>query len=653
MAQVRPSPEKLLTLAQEEERHSKKGKLKIYLGAAPGVGKTYTMLQDAFAQLRQGLDVVIGVVESHGRKEIEALVTEFEILPPQVISYRGKELFDFDLDAALKRNPALILIDEMAHTNVPGLRHGKRWQDIKEILDRGIDIYTTLNVQHIESLNDVVAQIIGTRIKETIPDSALEFADTIELIDLPPEDLLKRLREGKVYFPEQAELAEENFFKTGNLIALRELALRVTAECVEAQVLLYRQGQGIERIWPIKERILVCIGAEQETKQIIRAAKRMATNLQTEWFAVHVDAPRLHLSDAQRTLVLQNLRLAETLGATTKTITGLDVVKEIMDFSHEQNVTTILIGKRIQPRWKNWFRKNLADEMVRQSKEINVYIITFEPTSIKPSKNLSIKKSIAWRTYAITLGVVTLATIVDFTLFPFLGESNLVLVYLLGIIGIALYGEFGPSILASILSVLAFDFFFIPPRFSFAVSDVQYFFTLLVMLAVAWIISHLTIISRRQTEVARLAERRISALHTLSRKLANTRGTTKLLETSMHYLSELYNCQILALLPKNNHLEICAHYKAEPSLNDKELSIAQWSYDFKQTTGFGTDTLSFSEAIFVPLIASQSAIGVLRILPLDKQIITSDQFYLLEACANQIGLALEADRLQGKKNKDG
>lgn len=653
MKKQRPNPEKLLERAQEEERQERRGKLKIYLGAAPGVGKTHTMLEDAIEKHEKGLDVVVGLVEAHGRKEIEFLTKQLEVLPRQIIDYHGKQLSEFDLNAALKRSPGLILIDEMAHNNAPGLRHKKRWQDIKEVLDRGIDIYTTLNVQHIESLNDVVSQIIQTQIKETVPDSLLELADTIELVDLPPEDLLKRLQEGKIYFPEQAEIAKESFFRKGNLIALRELALRVTAERVGAQVLLYRHGQGIERIWPTKEKILVCIGPGAEAVKLIRTARRVASNFQAEWIAVHVETPRIRLSDDQRNNIIQNLRLAEQLGAHTQILTGFDVVKEIMNFSREQNVTTIVIGKRIHPRWRNIFSRSLTDELVRYSHEIDVYIITEDIDSFAPQKIISATKCvIPWRIYGISTGIVVLATIIDFLIFPFLSSSNLVMVYLLGITFVALFGRIGPSILASILSVLTYDFFFVPPRFSFSVSDVEYFFTLVAMLFVTLIISNLTILTRRQVQISHFAERHTAALHTLSRQLASTRGVDKLLTVAAAYIAETFESEVIVLLPKNSHLTIQARCKTEEILNDKEQSVAQWVYDLGQIAGLGTDTLPFSDALYVPLLASQGTIGVLRLHPIQaKHLFTPEQMRLLGACAQQIALALEVDRLQEQAKK--
>lgn len=647
MAKKRLSPEQLLQRVQEEERQTQRGKLKIYLGAAPGVGKTYAMLRDAIAQRAQGLDVVIGVVESHGRQEIDSLLKDLEILPRQVVSYRDRQLTEFDLDGALKRSPGLILIDEMAHTNAPGLRHNKRWQDIKEILDRGIDVYTTLNVQHIESFNDVISQIIALPIKETVPDSMVELADTVALVDLPPEDLLKRLQEGKVYFPEQAELAKENFFRKGNLIALREIALRVTAELVNVQVLLYRYGQGIKNVWPTREKILVCIGAGTEAVKLIRATRRMAMGLQVDWIALHVDAPTLNLSEEERNRVMQNLRFAEQLGAETRIVPGLDIVKEILDFAREQNITRIIIGKKIRSRWHDLLFKNLTDEMVRNSNEIDVYIITGSAIKAKELKSVAPKKATPWNIYGVSLGIVGLATIINFLLFPYLHASNLIMVYLLGVMVVALFGRTGPSILASILSVFAYGLFFIPPEFGSAISQFQYIFTLLVMLLVTQVISHLTILAQRQATLARLAERRTAALHALSRQLASSRGVDKLLETAVRYIGEIFDSAVFALLPEDNRLVVRTKYGSDEMLNEKEHSVAQWVYDLRQVAGLGTDTLSSSDSLYVPLLTPEGSIGVLRVRPeKSKQLFSPEQMNLLQACVNQVALALEADLLE-------
>ena len=649
MVGQRPTPEQTLQRAEDEARKESRGKLKIYLGAAPGVGKTYAMLYDALEKRADDLDVV-GIAESHGRPDIDAVLNKFEILPRQTRHYRGKTWLEFDLDAALQRNPGLILIDEMAHSNAPGLRHAKRWQDIKECLDRGIDVYTTLNVQHIESLKDDVAQIIQVPIRETVPDSMIEMANTIEVVDLPPEDLLKRLHDGKVYIPQQAELAIEHFFRKGNLIALRELALRTTAERVGTDVLLYRQTEGIKQIWPIQDKILVCVGPEPESLKLIRAAKRMVTSLQADWVAVYVDTPRMETSSSKRNSAIQNLHLAEQLGAVTHVLTGFDIVKEIMAFAREQNVTQIMIRKHIVNRWRGWFRRNLADEIVRHSGEIDVYIMTGEASQNPVKKNYSPPLT-SWKTYGITMGIVILATLFNLILHPFLAGSNLVMVYLLSLVFIARFGRIGLSIVSSILSVLAYDFFFVPPFYSFAVSDIEYVFTLIVMIVVAQVISYLTILTRRQAESARIVQYQTTALYTLSRQLMNTRGVDKLVALGTNYIEEVFNCDVMALLPKKNNLEVQCGFQSKQRLDAKERSIAQWVYEMGQTAGLGTDTLSFSRALYVPLLAAQGPIGVLRIQPRTQQLFTPEQKDLLESCVNQIALALEVDRLQEKTRK--
>ncbi|MFI4956003.1 MAG: DUF4118 domain-containing protein [Gammaproteobacteria bacterium] len=652
MTERRLNPDRLLKSAQEEARKENRGKLKIYLGAAPGVGKTYTMLHDAQEELNKGLDVTIGIIESHGRQDIDAMLKHFEMLPKQIVNYHGKKLNEFDLNAALNRHPALMLIDEMAHTNAPGLRHKKRWQDIKELLDRGIDVYTTLNVQHIESISDDVARIINAPIHETIPDTMIEMADTIELIDIPPEELLKRLHEGKVYFPDQAALASEFFFRKGNLIALRELALRVTAEHVGAQVLLYRQGQGIEHIWPSRDKILVCVGARPESRTLIRAARRIATALQATWVVVYVDIPNIKGAEEKRHLAIQNLQLAEKLGAETRILTGFDIVKEVMNFAREQNITQIMIWKHIRTRWRNLFFRSLVDEIVRYSGEINIYIMTGKLSEDSIQKLATTKNTFSWKNYAVSLGIVSMATFIDFILYSHLGNSNLIMVYVLGVTIVALFGQMGPSIMASILSVLAYDFFFVPPLYSFSVSDIQYVFTLLVMLIVTQIISQLTLLTRRQAESARLAEYKTAALYTLSRQLASTRGTDNLLTIGTTYISNVFDSNVLILLPQNHHLTVRSMSQPNVTLDDKEMGIAQWVHELGQEAGLGTDSLSFSKALYLPLLGTQSTLGVLRVEPSNPEALEApDQKHLLETCAHQIALALEVDHLQEQSKK--
>ncbi|KTD09097.1 osmosensitive K+ channel His-kinase sensor [Legionella gratiana] len=650
MNDSRPNPNALLQRVLEEEQQQQRGKLKIYLGAAPGVGKTHSMLHEALEEQTKGLDIVVGIVESHGRIEIEEILKNFVVLPKLTIDYHGKKLQEFDLDAALKRNPGLILMDEMAHTNVTGVRHKKRWQDIKELLDRGIDVSTTLNVQHIESLNNDVSQIIHAPVQETVPDFMIERANTIELVDLAPEDLLKRLAEGKVYVPKQAQLAAEFYFRKGNLMALRELALRTLAKRVNTQVLLYRQGQGIKSIWHIMEKILVCVGPGPESHKLIRSAKRIAASFQADWMAVYVDSPRTQLSRTQRNQAIKNLFFAEQLGAETHILMGYDLVREILNFAREQNVTLIMISKRIQTRWKNFFFRSLADEILRYSGDIDVYTIT-EMVKKSPKKALP-KPLTSWFPYFLSISIVSVTTLFNFLLYSLVPDANLIMVYLIGMIAIASLGRTGPTISGVFLSLLAYDFFFVPPYYSFLTSDADYIFNLVMMFVIAFIICRLILVTRRQSEIARLAEYQTSTLYTLSRRLSRTRGIVRLLRTGINYISEIFHCEIIALLPKDTRLVIRARSKSHQELDDKEYSIAQWVFELGQKAGLGTDTLSFSNAIFIPLIGARGTMGVLRIQPFKSDDwATPEKIQLLESCANQIALAIEVDSLQEELHK--
>lgn len=651
MTEKRQSPDALLQRVQEKERKDKRGKLKIYLGAAPGVGKTYTMLHDALEKRHHDLDVVIGIVESHGRKDIEEELAKFEVIPRKCVNYRDKMCMELDLASILQRQPGLVLIDEMAHTNPPGMVHAKRWQDINEVLDRGIDVYTTLNVQHIESLKDDVSQIIHAPIKETVPDSIIELADTIELVDLPPEELLKRLQEGKVYFPEQAALAKEHFFRMGNLIALRELALRTTAERVGADVLLYRQGEGIKQIWPVKDKILVCVGTKPESLKLIRAAKRIATSLHSDWVAVFVDTPVLQSSPSRRNTAIQNLHLAETLGAETHVLTGFDVVQEIVSFAHEQNVTQIMIRKQIASRWLNWVRRSLADEMVRQSGEIDVYIMTSHSSSAKVVDKSKTPVRASLKAYLCASGVVLLATLFNVLLSEHLGPANVILVYMLTVMVVAFQCMRGPAIFASLLSIVAYDFYFVPPYRSVVLGHLDYVIPLLVMLVMTQTISYLTIMMRRQEELARQNQHETRALYTLSRQLNATRGVDALLTLGSRYIGNVFNCDVMALLPKKNRLEIRLNARGKMHIDEKEMGIAQWVFEMGQVAGLGTDTLSFSKALYMPLSASRGCVGVLRIQPKTDQLLIHEQMGLLESCVNQLALALEVERLQEMERK--
>jgi len=644
----RLDPDVLLKKANAEERKKKQGRLKIYLGAAPGVGKTYTMLQDAKLKREQGLDVVIGVVESHGRTAIEKLIEGLEQIPQQKISYKGRNLEEFDIDFALKRNPGLILIDEMAHSNVKGLRHSKRWQDIKELLDRGVDVYTTLNVQHIESLNDDVAGIIHAPINETVPDSMLEMAETIELVDLPPEELLTRLHEGKVYFPSQAVLAKDNFFRKGNLIALRELALRVTAARVGAQVLLYRQGEGIKHIWSSSEKILVCVGPGPESLKLIRAARRLANTLQAKWSAIYVDSSRTRITEAEKNSAIKNLQVAESLGAQTQVLSGFDIVKEVMSFAREQNISLIMVWKNIRSRWFDFWKTRLADEIVRSSYEINVYIMTGKFGEVKSRPRYEMARQTKMRKiYFTSIISVIAATFFNYFVENYVTHKNLILVYLIAVTIVSLYGRFAPAILTMVLSILAYVWFFFPGILFFKISSVEYIGSIIVLMMLASLICYLAVITRKQALAARFAEKQSRDLHSLSRKLASTRGTEELLNVGIQQIAEIFDTDIMALLSGESGLEVRSIIGETTILDDKEIGVAQWVYELGQNAGIGTDTLPMSEALYLPLTASEGTIGVLRVRARNSdEILSPEKMDFLETCSNQLALALEVDLLQ-------
>ena len=621
MTDKRPDPELLLARIKADEKKETKGKLKIFFGAAPGVGKTHTMLEDAISRKKEGFDIVAGIVETHDRKEIEAMLSQLEEVPRRKINYHGRVLQEFDIDKVLERRPSIILIDELAHTNLPNSRHAKRWQDVKEILDRGIDVFTTLNVQHLESLNDIVLQITGITVRETVPDAILEEADVVELVDLPPDDLLKRLHEGQVYAPEQAELAKQNFFNKGNLIALRELALRITAERVSAQVLSYREHEAIQKTWPTTERVLVCIGANAESAKLIRAARRMAARMQAEWTAVYTTTTRQSkLSDVERHHLENNFRLAERLGGDTYTLTAKDIASELIAYARDRNVTKIVISKKTQSRFKTFFLGSLIDELLRRSGDIDIYAIQggYEK-SHRFLPIITLQHTSTWQEYLLSVFVIFLVSVIGFIGLGRYEIGNLAMVYLLGVVLVSARGRRGPAILSAVLSVLSFDFFFVTPKYSFALHDIHYLVTCLVMLIVGLIISHLTIKSERQAALARIKERRVSAMYALSRKLANSRGLDKILQTAVSHIADVFDAEVAALLPDSkNKFVVQANSGEAFSIDEKEESVAKWVYAMGQVAGLGTQTLPFVPAVYVPLLGKKSIVGVLRVVPADK-----------------------------------
>jgi two-component system, OmpR family, sensor histidine kinase KdpD len=647
VAEQRPDPEALLARVKAEEARARRGKLKVFFGAAAGVGKTYAMLEAAREQRDDGIDVVVGYLEAHGRAETEALLEKLEILPRRSVEYRGTTLQEFDLDAALARRPALILVDELAHTNAPGCRHAKRWQDVVELLDAGLDVYTTVNVQHVESLNDVVAKITGVVMRETVPDSVFERADEVELIDLPPDDLLQRFREGKVYVPEQAQEAVAHFFRKGNLIALRELALRRTAERVDAQMRVYRREHAIDRVWPTAERVLVCVGATPYSTRLVRAAKRMADQLGAEWIAATVETPaHRRLPPEARDAVVQTLRLAEQLGAQTITLTGATMSEALLAYARDGNVTKIVVGKPTRTRWQRFVFGSIVDALVQGSGDIDIYVISGgreDGTPVAPMRRRVLPTD--WPAYGQAAGVVALATGVSWLLAPVSELSNIVMVYLLGIVIVAMRTGRGPSLLAAVLSVAAFDFFFVPPYFTLAVTDARYLFTFLVMLIVGLVISSLTVRTRAQAEAAEHREQRTAALYAMSRELAGTRGLDDLVAIAVRHIAEVFRTQVVVLVPGSG-ATLTPAGGGQFDLDANELAVGRWVYEHRQPAGLGTNTLPGSSALYVPLIGSTGAVGVLGVRPSDPHAMdVPERLHQLETFAAQTALALERARL--------
>ena len=648
MADKRPNPDELLARVQASEHRAHRGKLKIFFGYAAGVGKTYAMLEAARRDRDEGNEVVVGYVEPHGRPETEALLQGLEVLPSRQVPYRGVNLREFDLDAALARRPKLILVDELAHTNVEGSRHAKRWQDIEELLEAGIDVWSTLNVQHLESLNDVIAQITGVVVRETIPDSVLEKVDDIELIDITPEELVERLQAGKVYISSKAERALQSFFQRANLVALRELSLRQTANRLRRDVDAARQDQAASGPWATNERLLVCIGPSPTTAKLIRTAKRMAAAFGAEWLAVVVEThPGSQTLMGTRQKVAQHLRLAEQLGAETHTLVGENVAQTILDYARSRNVTKIVVGKTAQPWWKRSFLGTVVDQLLDKSGDIDIYVIRGESETAAVPASQPARSPIMWACYLKTAIVVTLCGLIGWVSHALdLEKANIVMVFLLGVaLSAARYGQ-GPAIAASIVSVLAFDFFFVPPFFTFTVNDAQYILTFGVMLAIGLLISTLTARLKAQLHASQEQERRTAALYRITKQLSEITGMEFLIRAAGQQLGQIFAGEITIFLREANGA-IVLRFGEETTIARQSINpiVAQWVAEHDQIAGAGTDTLPNATAFFVPLIGSQRTVGALGIKPEDSQrFLDPDQRRLLETCASLIALSIERDQ---------
>ncbi len=646
MSEQRPDPEALLARVKDEEARARRGKLKVFFGAAAGVGKTYAMLEAAREQRADGVDAVVGYIETHGRAETEALLAGLEALPRRATEYRGARLEELDLDGAIARRPAIVLVDELAHTNAPGSRHAKRWQDVVELLDAGIDVYTTVNVQHIESLNDVVAKVTGVVMRETVPDSVFEQADEVELIDLPPDDLLERFRDGKVYVPGLAQEGMDHFFRKGNLIALRELALRRTAERVDAQMRVYRRDHAIATVWPTSERILVCVGPTPWSTSLVRAAKRMADQMDAEWIAAYVETPAsLRLSPEAKDSAIQTLRLAESLGGQTITLSGPRMSDAILAYARDRNVTRIVVGKPTRRLWQRLLMGSIVDALVQGSGDIDVQVISGTREAPAPTARARPGLPTDWLAYGWAGTVVAAATSVAWLLFPFSELSNIVMVYLLAIMVVAMRAGRGPSLAASVLSVALFDLFFVPPYMTFAVSDFRYVFTFMVMLAVGFVISGLTVRTRSQAEAAEHREQQTAALYAMSRELSSTRGVDALLQIAIRHIAEVFRSRLVILLPAQTGT-LAPWPGGHFELDANDLGVGRWVFEHRQPAGLGTSTLPGASALFLPLIGSTGPVGVLGVRPADRREMDEpERLHQLETFAGQTALALERARL--------
>jgi len=659
MTVERPNPDQLLARVERDQARARRGRLKIFFGAAAGVGKTYAMLEAARERRAEGIDVVVGIAETHGRHETAALLQSLELLPAKTIEYRGTILREFDLDAALRRKPALILVDELAHTNAPGSRHPKRWMDVEELLDAGINVYTTLNVQHLESLKDDVGQIAGIRVWKTVPDTVFERADEVELVDLSPDELLVRLKEGKVYVPEQARHAIENFFRKGNLIALRELALDQTARRVDAQMLDYREDHAIREVWQVGERVLVCIGPTPAAERLVRTGKRFAASLRADWMVVYVETPRLQRLPAEkRDTVLRMLRLAEQLGAETVTLSAADMSQAIIDFANERNVSKIVMGKPTRRGWKRWILGSVVDTVINKAHNINVYLLGSSPRGDE-NRELSpfrreplpgLRKKPAqlpdYRGYAWGLAVTALCTLIAKGMFGRFDLANLVMIYLLGVMFIAIRFGYGPSVLVSVLGVIAFDYFFVTPDYRLSVSDTQYLFTSAGMLTVAIVTSHLMANVRYQARVVTHRERRATALYALNKELSGSRSEDEVVRIAVRHIHAEFGGRNVILFPdENGRIVYPAAKPLDESLRGSDSGVAQWVYDHNEMAGQGTNTLPGTPAVYFPLAAADQVIGVMAMLPVNlRRIFLPEQQKLLHTMLDHVAQAIERIR---------
>ena len=640
----RPDPDLLLAQIQKETIRQSRGKLKIFLGYAAGVGKTYGMLKAAHERLNEGIDVRIGYVETHGRRETEELVEGLPLIARREVEYKNTHLSDFDLDEVVRHHPQLVLVDELAHSNPPGFRHAKRYQDVEELLDAGIDVYTTVNIQHIESLRDVVSKITSIIVRETVPDRVIDEADEIDLMDLPPPDLLQRLAEGKVYVPDMAAQAVRNFFNEGNLFALRELSLRKTADRVDNQMMEYMQTRSIPGPWPATEHLLVSIGPSPLSEKLIRTAKRQADRMNADWRAVYVETPaQHHLSQEAKDQVLKTIRLAESMGGKTERLFGLNIPDTLIEYAQKHNITRIIIGKTLRPRWKEIVFGSIVDQMIHKSGDIDVYVIS---SGEKGEKQVSSSDTLFFPRILPQGYLESILLIVILTLFGeltkgFLSQTNLMMLYLMAVVIAAFRRGLYLAIFTALLGLIAFDFFFVLPYYTFRVSDTQYIISLLVMLLVGIVISILISRSQDYAIAVHAREREVSVLYSLAKKITGSGDTISVCRALITKIEEIFSWKSVVLLDGENGLSIM---DASPGLvvSDDDRAVANWAFTKNSIAGYDTDTLHASRFRFIPVRTQKGVIGVIGIRPDQADgIISREQGRMLEVFADLMGMAME------------
>ncbi len=645
---TRPSPDALLVQAEREGR----GRLKIFLGPYPGVGKTFAMLAAAQERRREGTDVVVGIVETHGRIETEALLRGLDVLARKHISYRSRVFGEMDIDAILWRKPKLVVVDEFAHTNVPGSRHGKRWQDVEELLAAGIDVYTTLNVQHLESLNDVVARISRVRVRETLPDNVLQSADEIELIDLPPDDLLHRLREGKVYVRDQVGRAVRHFFSKGNLTAFRELAMRVAVERLDAEVVGFMRAHAIPGPWPTQDRLMVCVNESPLCTKLVRATKRAADRQHAPWVAVSVETPRrAALPDEAKDRVAEALRLAESLGAEVVTLHAeSNVAEELLAFARGRNVTRLVLGRPRRRVWSGLLHEDVGRKLIRKAEGLEVILIApDQPEPVEERLRSAVPKPhIAADVYGFATLTVVSAAVVAFWVRDFLPLPNVSLVFLTAVVFVAARWGLWPSVYTALLSFIVYNFFFTEPYYTFNVLEDRDLLTILFFLAVAILVGNLAARLQAQVATMRRTVRRTENLYDFSRKVAAAAGLDDVLWAAVHHVAATLECRALVLLPKREGtgLEIAAGYPPEDRLQSRDWGAAEWAWEHRKPAGWGSDTLPAAAWLFLPLETPRDPIGLVGVsFGEEGRLLTPDQRRLLETLVQQVALAVERTHL--------